>query len=209
MNSVSVLPSVRVGSRRQAQKDQTRRRILQAAKHLCSRQGFAATRTSDIAHELGLSHGVLFVHFPSREALLVALVETETQAMLQAIHHQVEMGGSVRDVLQQHLAGLLEHEDLYVWILREATILPQGVSDTIASLHTTISWHLAQAAERERQQGTIRYLPDDFLFNCWIGLIHHYLANREKFVPNGHLIPSIGNELISNYWNMVKKKENI
>lgn len=47
-----------------------RRRILEAAERLFARHGFAKTVVSEIAAEAGVSKGLVYVHFPSKEALL-------------------------------------------------------------------------------------------------------------------------------------------
>ena len=48
--------------------------MLEAASRLMSEQGFAGTRTADVAEDVGVSHGALFVHFPRREDLLLEVV---------------------------------------------------------------------------------------------------------------------------------------
>lgn len=49
--------------------------ILQAALRLFAQQGYDATPTSQIAREAGVSEGGMFRHFPSKEALMLAVLE--------------------------------------------------------------------------------------------------------------------------------------
>ena len=48
--------------------------VLDAALELFMEKGFAATRVDDIAKRAGLSKGAVYLYFPSKEAVLEALV---------------------------------------------------------------------------------------------------------------------------------------
>jgi AcrR family transcriptional regulator len=62
----------------------TRRRILETARDRFSRAGFEATTTRDIAAAAGIAAGTLFNYFPSKEAIVMALVaEALDEAHLQ------------------------------------------------------------------------------------------------------------------------------
>jgi AcrR family transcriptional regulator len=62
-----------VGRSEQGRRDR-RFAILQAAIALFARKGFAGTGISDIARAAGVSHGTVFLYFPSKEALFHAAV---------------------------------------------------------------------------------------------------------------------------------------
>lgn len=56
-------------------RDDTRRRILDAAVALLGERGYAGLRTADVALAAGVSKGAQTHHFPSKDALVVAVVE--------------------------------------------------------------------------------------------------------------------------------------
>ncbi|HKM22533.1 MAG TPA: TetR/AcrR family transcriptional regulator [Lachnospiraceae bacterium] len=60
---------------REDQKEQRRTDILVAALDLFIRKGYAATKITDIAKAVGMSTGLLFHYFDSKEALYEALIE--------------------------------------------------------------------------------------------------------------------------------------
>jgi AcrR family transcriptional regulator len=64
---------VALGTRAQ-KKQQTRRRLRDAARQLFSERGFVATQIGDIAKVAGVAHGTFYVHFENREALLDELL---------------------------------------------------------------------------------------------------------------------------------------
>lgn len=66
---------------------EARLRLLTAAMDLIRRQGFAGTSVDDLCAAAGVTKGAFFHHFPSKEALGVAVVEhwtTTTGAMFAA-----------------------------------------------------------------------------------------------------------------------------
>lgn len=63
----------------QAEKADTRRRILATAGGLFGRTGWRAVTTRDIAEGAGIAAGTLFNYFPSKESLAVALVADATE----------------------------------------------------------------------------------------------------------------------------------
>ena len=55
---------------RQQQSDDTRRRLLDASLQLFVHKGFAGTTVRDIAKAAGVSPGLMFHYFPSKQAIL-------------------------------------------------------------------------------------------------------------------------------------------
>ena len=68
------LPSSVKGRRAEHVQD-TRRALLDTARRLFARDGFAATRTEEIAEEAGLTRGALYHHFRDKEDLFRAVHE--------------------------------------------------------------------------------------------------------------------------------------
>lgn len=61
--------------KRSEQKELRRREILFKALELFAQKGYAGTKTSDIAKELGTSEGLIFHYFPTKEQLYLELVK--------------------------------------------------------------------------------------------------------------------------------------
>lgn len=61
-------------NKKEAQAKQTYRRIVQAAVKLFARQGYHKTTIADLAQAIGLTSGAIFHHFPTKEAILEAVV---------------------------------------------------------------------------------------------------------------------------------------
>lgn len=66
--------------------------ILDAALQIFAEQGFTAARVEDIARRAGLSKGAVYLYFPSKEAMLNALVEQSAGKLAQAGDRLVALG---------------------------------------------------------------------------------------------------------------------
>ena len=62
-------------NKREAQGRATHKKIIMAATELFARQGYHKTTITDIAQAVNLTSGAVFHHFPSKEALLDAVVD--------------------------------------------------------------------------------------------------------------------------------------
>ena len=189
---------------REEQKLVTRQRVLGAAAALFAEQGLARTRTADIARRAGLSHGGMFVHFKTRDDLLTEVVSETGRKITDRLHASVHHDASLTEILRAHLAALSECESAYSAFLRESRLLPEETLRTRTGVLSAVSHYLNESAEREMLAGRIKRIPKHMLFNTWIGLVHHYLMNRELFSPRGSVLEKRGEELVTHFMSLVE-----
>jgi len=189
--------------KRQAQKEQTREKILAAATKIYSEQGFSAPTTA-IATEAHLSHGSIFVHFPTVENLLVCLLDSFSQDINSELHSLCESGDNIEKLLSMHIDVLIKHEGFYKRLIQEATYLPEEAKNTFVSIQSIVSLHFLQALEHEISTGKIKPLPFHLLFNTWLGLIHYYLLNSELFAPRNSVLACYKDILITCFLTLIR-----
>jgi AcrR family transcriptional regulator len=85
-----------------------RRQILDAAVRVFARQGFHATRVSDIADEAGVAYGLVYHYFNSKEEVLNELFVERWSLLLAAIEEADRAGGSHRDRLAAVASFIVE-----------------------------------------------------------------------------------------------------
>ncbi|NLI91482.1 MAG: TetR/AcrR family transcriptional regulator [Peptococcaceae bacterium] len=190
-------------TQRQTQKDQTRKLLLDTAIVQLAKDGLITTKTSDIAKAAGVSHGTVFVHFPTREILLSEVIEEVGMRIASRLNELAGNGGSVRDILTAHLKGLSEYEAFYTRLVVENNLIPEKSRHTLIMIQSAISIHLNHAVEREVSLGSIRPFPTHLLFNTWVGLIHYYLSNADLFSPNHSVLHRHGQTLIDHFLTMI------
>jgi AcrR family transcriptional regulator len=190
---------------RQRHKARTRTLLLATALRHFAREGVGAARTADIAASARVAHGTLFVHFPTRDDLVAAVVGEFGKRVAGRIHELADTGQGVKDLLVAHLSGLQEFEPLYSRLVIEGPALPAGVQNAMTSIQSAISHHLSRAAEREMKEGRIRRMPYHLFFNTWIGLIHYYIANASSFAPGESVLKRYGQQLLEHFLMLVKE----
>lgn len=193
-------------TKRQLQKEQTKKLLLQTAFNQFEKNGIMATRMSDIAKAANVSHGTVFVHFATQEILITTVIEEFGRKMTARTHELAGGTGSVREVLQAHLNGIMEYEGFYTRLVIEARMLPAASRNTLIMIHSAMSHHLSQAAQREMEAGTIAQMPVHLLFNTWMGLVNYYLTNGDLFAPQGSVLERYGQTLLDHYMSLLPPK---
>ena len=189
---------------RQEQKAATRDRLVNAAMALFARKGIVQTTTADIARAVRMSHGVVFLHFAKRDDLVIAVIDEFGRRLGVEFRQALEQDLGLRAVLRAHLRVLAEFEPFYARLVTEAPLLPPKVRSTLLMLHAAVSQRLFLALERERKAGRARRLERPLLFNTWIGLVHHYLVNRDLFAAGASVIAEQGDTLVQHFMTLVK-----
>jgi len=103
---------VRKRQPRRRQPDNRRPALLDAAARLFSERGFAATSIRDIAASVGMLPGSIYYHFPSKEALLLAVHEEGVRQTMTAVQEAldtrvVSAWERLEAVCEAHLSTLL------------------------------------------------------------------------------------------------------
>src|ERR1700753_4330286 len=85
-----------------------RRQILDAGRTPFARQGFHATRVSDIADEAGVAYGLVYHYFNSKDQVLNELFLERWSLLLAAIEEAEKTDGSHREKLALVAAFIFE-----------------------------------------------------------------------------------------------------
>src|SRR5271168_3448484 len=189
---------------RREQKVVTRDRLVNAAMALFARNGIVNTTTADVAKSIRMSHGIVFLHFPRRDDLVIAVIDEFGRRLATEFRQAFEHDLGLRAVLQAHLRVLAQLEPFYARLVTEAPMLPPKVRSTLMLLHAAVSYELFSALERERKLGRARKIARPLLFNTWIGLVHHYLVNRDMFANGGSVIAEHGEILVQHFMTLIK-----
>jgi AcrR family transcriptional regulator len=95
-------------NKHQQKTEATRRKLLDAALQVFSRDGFEAARIEDIAAESGYTRGAFYANFDTKEDLFFALLEKQAGERLRDMHHRLEKHGSASGRLRTLRAFYLE-----------------------------------------------------------------------------------------------------
>ncbi len=177
-------------SKRKQQAGARREQLVDIALDLFAKQGFEATSTQQVARAAGVTQGLVFHYFGSKEGLLAAVLSTRhsfTTQMIELLAEAEDSQMPVADLLRAVCEGWL------ATLRREtnATLLLAGLALTNekfgAQLHEAIAatqLQLATVLERRRDAGEVsdevdlRVAAHDILSPVIVFfLIHHSSAN--------------------------------
>lgn len=149
--------------------EERRRLILEAAVRVFARKGYHTCRVGEIAEEAGVSHGLLYHYFASKEELLETIFRETWSELLDAIHRVDESGASAPEQLRQVAAILLRSwrrdPDLVRVLVREVARSPH-LQRRVGEIGQAFA-AIERIVERGRAEGSFRRELDPRLAS-WI-----------------------------------------
>jgi AcrR family transcriptional regulator len=127
--------------------EQTRSRLLEAAKAVFEQDGFLEARISDIAERAGLSHGSFYHYFDSKEQIfreVAKAIEDELEAPVDAVIFDPESNATPRERIRE---GIRRHLVSY---RNEAAIM--GIIEQVSRYDDHVRAVRAEQRKRSQQQ---------------------------------------------------------
>ncbi len=87
-------------SLKERQRQEREELILQASEEVLLEKGYQDTSMDEIAARVGIAKGTLYLHFASKEDLVIALVEREMQGFLRVIENTLASHTTARATLE-------------------------------------------------------------------------------------------------------------
>jgi len=191
---------------RDEQRAATRQQILRAGLELVRQSGFGKTTTGEIAKLVGKAHGTIFVHFATRDALVIEIVKAIGSSLTDHLARMSSDSFGLDQFLDAHLAVLREAEELHSALLQEMSRLPASARAYVMAMQSGVSARLGRALQIDIDKGLARPFDKVALANIWIALTNHYLLNRDLFAPGESVIVRHGAALKSQLLAIVEKE---
>ncbi|GAB2674609.1 TetR/AcrR family transcriptional regulator [Thalassiella azotivora] len=137
----------------------TARRLLDAAVDTFAERGFHATTTRDIATRAGLSPAGLYVHYPSKAALLGHLSRTGHDAALRLVQHTLGLPGDSPRRLHALVAAFVtwhaEHHTVARVVQYELRSLDRADREHVAGIRRELERLVEAEIRRGLDAGTL------------------------------------------------------
>ena len=139
-------------------RDERREQILSAALKVFAKKGFAATKISDIVGRGGMSHGLVYHYFRSKEEIFYALfkraMETSAQSILMVDAMKLTPLEKVRQTARYILGAMEGHEDsaYYFMMVVHASVMdvPEEIKMLLDESNTALGTFAKILAEGQR-----------------------------------------------------------
>ncbi len=121
----------------------TEEKIKAAARKVFTKNGFAATRTRDIAEEAGINLALLNYYFRSKEKLFDLVMLENVQQFLSAIkpvlfNEQSSLREKIEVLVENYINMLKQHPHLPLFILSEMKASPEKLAANMGVKHIII-----------------------------------------------------------------------
>ena len=174
---MTALPIEKVAAATRNRRSQdSRGRLLAAARKLFVERGYDATRPQDISREAGLGHGTFYLHFADKQACFLVFVE-EARAELGA-HIRAKQAGAttLESAVRASLEGTFEYTRLHPGVLPTAMMDASVIAAGEARAETLIDVWARQWAGAVKLQGGRKIALDDdeagIIGAAVVGIIH-------------------------------------
>lgn len=161
--------------------DERRAATIEAVVSLAAEQNPSDITTASIAKRMGLTQGALFRHFPTREAILEAVMRWVSEHLLARIDKAAESAASpttaLEAVFMTHIAFITEYPGvprmLFGELQRPQESLPKQVAHRFIHHYSERLRHLLEAgkAQRELDEGLDEHAASVLFIGTIQGLV--------------------------------------
>ena len=191
---------------RKEQKEKTRAGLLEITEKLFSKNGIGITTTSDIAKACQVSHGTLFIHFPTREELILAVVDRFGERLAKELGSRCTSDMPLKELLKAHALVLIEFEDFYMRLISESQSLPPQIRSQLYAINASLSYRFYNSAKPGMKSGEYKKIDQASFLNTWLAILHFYILNRDLFSDHTPILKYKTDDLIKHFLNLIKTK---
>ena len=144
--------------------------ILDAAKKVFIKRGFAGTRTQEIADEAGINKSLLHYYFRSKDKLFKAIFQESLnkieQEILSILDSDLELFEKIRFFFREYISFLQDNRFLPGFIIHEVQTQPEVLSDLFREAGIRPPENFVKQIKQEVEQKNILPVePDELVIN--------------------------------------------
>jgi AcrR family transcriptional regulator len=127
-------PGSAAATRGARRREQTRTRLLGAARELFARQGIDATRIQEITEAADVGFGSFYNHFADKDAIVAAVLRdlTDRQALaVEALTADVEDPAEIVAIAHRHFVRLAEADPTWGWLIIRLDVTHGALQETL------------------------------------------------------------------------------
>ncbi len=156
--------------------NETRTRILEAAAQVFAQKGYHETRVDDIVSVSGTSKGSVYFHFPSKEKIFLALIDTFTglleSRLLESIRKEEHGLAQVNSALKASLGLFNQYRGLAKIVLVQAVGLGAAFEERRRAINDRLAGIIQERIEQGIRDGSIPAQPADLAARAWVGALN-------------------------------------
>lgn len=193
-------------NKRELQKINTRKKILNFAKEEFILNGFVKAKTSDIAKRANIAHGTLFLHFENKELLILEIFDIELEKITTKLHQILNQSYELNELLFKYLDFIEAEEDFFSIISKEFPDYPEVLKRQIIFREAAIKNYFYRSIDEGITKGIYKSMDITYALSFLFGCINYFLANKDIFVNSGEsVIRTKKKHIIETYLIFIRK----
>lgn len=160
----------------------TEKKILEAARRVFHRRGFAGARMQDIADEAGINKALLHYYFRNKEQLFNVVFREALAALLPVIRQillsDMPLEEKIEQFVHRYIDVLAEHPYVPAFVLHEINMHPDRLTSILPPGAVDIPAVLEQQLRAAARKGSISPIPPRQFVASLIGLCVFPFAAR-------------------------------
>ncbi len=141
--------------------DQRRSQIIRAGIKIFAKSNYRVARVVDIASEAGISDALIYKYFPSKKAVLLAIIDHISRKMIRLWDEDLEKEEdaltALRKIVRSYYSRMLQHpEELTVHFQAVSEIADADIADRLRLSYERIAVYHSKIMQKGIRQGTIR-----------------------------------------------------
>jgi len=140
--------------------DNKREQIRKAALAVFSRRGFHETTVAEIAEEAGIAKGTIYLYYPSKEEILIAIFRRYTDGMLDLVDGLLDSALTVHEILavfvRKQIDLFREEPDLVRILSRRSLLALRDGNERMIGFQRYLLDRIAKLLERGKKLGEVR-----------------------------------------------------
>jgi AcrR family transcriptional regulator len=161
-------------------KEATRQRLLNAAETVFADKGYHGAAVDDIARKSDTSKGGFYFHFPNKEAIFMALIDSLTPRLEAAIERAISAQPDPVAQLDAALRTVFEtfsnHQRLSKILLVEAVGLGHGFDEKLIRVRGRFAAMIQRRLDLAVESGRIAPIDTETVAWAWFGAINEIVT---------------------------------
>jgi TetR/AcrR family transcriptional regulator, fatty acid metabolism regulator protein len=182
-------------SLKERQREQRENLILQIAEEVLLEKGYYETSVEEIAARVGVAKGTVYLHFPSKEDLVIAIFAREVEKFAQAIDSAIDSEQDVRAKLEAILlfmySGHYSKRAQLLYSITGSTNLLRIFFEPGSTLHELwkgLSKRIEGLLEEGKSNGVLKAaIPTNVMLSAFFSL--QSPRSYERLVLSEHMSP--------------------
>lgn len=175
-------------NKRLEQKQKTREQIREKARLVFFRKGFLNATTAEIAEAAGIAHGTLFLHFSSKELLIIEILDQVLEKVSRQIEIQLSSSLDFKQMLSSYLDFLEQEEDMFVILARELPYYSDELRRKIVFRQSIIRGHMHRVISEGIASGKLIDCNPAMAVTVFFSTLDYFLKLKPVFVEDGSVI---------------------